>query len=211
MVSVKLPSVAIVGGSVSGMTLALLLFQKNLASSITVIEKEQEFEDLNAPQTASYVFRIARGNSEALLNLFTPEERILIERDMCIDSDTAPVFILNGKTGTVKQIFNPFKLVADGIHKNLFFRRKDLIQLLRKKVSQNRNIKVLYNTILTGLKAIDNDTDHLIVTTNHEQYTNFTANLVFGCDGMKSAVRRALSELKPLQFEWIRKQMISTG
>ena len=210
MTDANLPSVVIVGGSVSGMTLALLLSQKKLASSITVLEKEKEVEDLKVPQAGSYVFRIARGNSELILSLFTPEERVSIEKDICADSDTSKAFVLNGKTGTVKQIFNPFTIVADGIHKNLFFRRRDLIQLLRQKVLQNKQIKVLYNTVMTGLKT-DNDKHQIIVLSSHSKRKTLRANLVFGCDGMKSSVRKALAEIDPQQFQWIRQRMLSTG
>ncbi|WPH03303.1 Hypothetical protein R9X50_00618000 [Acrodontium crateriforme] len=168
--------VAIVGGGLCGLSLAIALAKRNI--SYTLYESRASFTEIGAginlgPNTVQTLDLIDSKLGEAVHELATRN----------VDQDVWMQIRFGAATDNFKDAEFITNLMAPPTG-NMTVHRNDLLQILANQIQPDRAV---FNKKLTGLEQSDQD-----VTLHFADGTQGTASIVVACDGVHSAARKTL-------------------
>lgn len=199
-------TVFISGGGPSGLAAALLFDQLGW-DDIILVERRSGPMDFEKNKSFNYLLDF-RG--QKLLQRLGLGGRIPV---WGVDSRSFDISTLNPDGSFIRKrlpLINPDRPVS------YWMTRRACLSLLHEAITTGASprLRQLYNHKLLGFDEDENGRTRIAVATPGGQTRHFSADLVLACDGLNSAVRRALAEhpqLPPGHFDMLAEPSLSTG
>jgi len=184
----KHPHVAIIGGGIGGLALAVACFHRGIP--FTVYERDNSFDN----RSQGYGLTLQQA-SKAIkgLGLFSLEKGIVSTRHVVHTTDGKMI----GEWGIRKWLQNDAKSTTK--HTNMQIARQSLRLALLEQLGGQESIQ--WGHQLIDFKNIDTEGVELTFQVNNEIKTE-KATLLVGADGIRSAVRKLLigEDVTPLRY-----------
>ncbi|WP_059359024.1 FAD-dependent oxidoreductase [Parachlamydia acanthamoebae] len=184
----------IVGGGISGLSLSLILAQHGI--NVTLLEKDSEHLQ-NQEDERSANFTVT---NRGLILL----EKLGIRQQVLENSIELTHRVIHHQKQTIYQ-----KYGSDSLDHPRSIRRSDLLQILKNKTVNAKNLAVRHNSCVTDLNK--NDTT---VTIRHSNtLETLKGDIIIGADGAFSVVRRYITQghlidTKIHYFDWVYKKLV---
>ncbi|TAE56141.1 MAG: FAD-dependent monooxygenase [Nostocales cyanobacterium] len=176
----------IIGGGPAGLGAALMLAKRGW-KDITVIEKRPSADYYEPDKSFSYQID---GRGQKLTDFLGITNKLA---DLSVPNTEFYITVIQ-KDGTRKTTKLP---IADANRKTAYWLpRADFVNLLYQEIQQNYQdkIQVLFNTECLEIQTNAQNLSVIIKTKNQHQET-LNPNLIIGCDGLNSIVRKTLYEI----------------
>ncbi|MFM6105400.1 MAG: FAD-dependent oxidoreductase [Sphaerospermopsis kisseleviana] len=182
-------NVIIIGGGPGGLGAALMLAKRGW-KNITVIEKRPSADYYEPDKSFSYQID---GRGQKLTDFLGITDKLA---DLSVPNTEFYLTVIQ-KDGIRKTTKLP---IADSKRKTAYWLpRAAFVELLYQEIQQNwqDKIQVLFKTECVEIKPHSQNSEQLEVITKsqNQEPVSFVPNLILGCDGLNSIVRKTLSEI----------------